>query len=98
MDDFDRQVVCIAGLPFDVVDMAGAVARVREAVAHCEPCFVSTPNLNFLIGCLGDAAFRLGRLDRATRDYQPPATSGDLAAIGSSDLMHRRARDHSQSH
>lgn len=42
---------------------------------------------------LGDAAFRLGRLDRATRDYQPPATSGDLAAIGSSDLMHRRARD-----
>jgi N-acetylglucosaminyldiphosphoundecaprenol N-acetyl-beta-D-mannosaminyltransferase len=58
MDDFDRQVVCIAGLPFDVVDMAGAIARVREAAACCEPCFLSTPNLNFLIGCLGDSAFR----------------------------------------
>jgi N-acetylglucosaminyldiphosphoundecaprenol N-acetyl-beta-D-mannosaminyltransferase len=58
MDDFDRQVVCIAGLPFDVVDMAGAVARVRNAVACREPCFLSTPNLNFLIACLGDSAFR----------------------------------------
>lgn len=58
MDDFDRQVVCIAGLPFDAVDMAGAVARVREAAARRAPCFLSTPNLNFLIGCLGDAAFR----------------------------------------
>lgn len=58
MDDFDRQVVCIAGLPFDVVDMAGAVAHVREAAACRKPCFLSTPNLNFLIGCLGDAGFR----------------------------------------
>ena len=58
MDDFDRQVVCIAGLPFDAVDMAGAVARVRDAAACRERCFLSTPNLNFLIGCLSDAAFR----------------------------------------
>lgn len=58
MDDFDRQVVCIAGLPIDVVDMAGAVARVREAVVCRKSCFLSTPNLNFLIGCLGDEAFR----------------------------------------
>lgn len=58
MDDFDRQVVCIAGLPFDLVDMAGTVARVRAAAAGRSPCFLSTPNLNFLMGCLGDAAFR----------------------------------------
>ena len=58
MDDFDRQVVCIAGLPFDVINMAEAVARVREAAACRKPCFLSTPNLNFLIGCFGDAAFR----------------------------------------
>lgn len=42
---------------------------------------------------LADAAYRLGRLDRATRHYQPQASSGDGAALGAADLMHRRARD-----
>jgi N-acetylglucosaminyldiphosphoundecaprenol N-acetyl-beta-D-mannosaminyltransferase len=58
MDDFDRPVVCIAGLPFDLIDMAGAVARVRTAAKNCQPCFLTTPNLNFLIGCLDDSDFR----------------------------------------
>jgi N-acetylglucosaminyldiphosphoundecaprenol N-acetyl-beta-D-mannosaminyltransferase len=57
-DDFDRPVYCLAGLPFDAVDMAGALERVRRAAATGEPCFLSTPNLNFLIGCQGDGAFR----------------------------------------
>ena len=58
MQDFDRQVFCLAGLPFDAVDMAGAVARVRDAATQRKRCFLSTPNLNFLIGCQSDAAFR----------------------------------------
>ncbi len=56
--DFSRNVHCLLGLPFDIVDMAAAVARVRSAAAGGAPCFLSTPNLNFLIACRGDAAFR----------------------------------------
>jgi bacterial polymer biosynthesis proteins, WecB/TagA/CpsF family len=58
MDDFERDVYCLLGLPFDAVDMAGAVEQVRKAAARKIPCFLSTPNLNFLIGSQGDAAFR----------------------------------------
>lgn len=56
--DFDRDVYCIAGLPFDAVDMAAAVSRVRDAAAQRMPCFVSTPNLNFLIAARTDPALR----------------------------------------
>ena len=38
--------------------MAGAVRRIRQAVREHWPCFLSTPNLNFLIGCLTDVRFR----------------------------------------
>jgi N-acetylglucosaminyldiphosphoundecaprenol N-acetyl-beta-D-mannosaminyltransferase len=36
-----------------------AEARLREAIATRSRCFLSTPNLNFLIACQRDAAFRL---------------------------------------
>lgn len=58
MDDFDRDVHCLLGLPLDAVDMAEAQARVREAARLGTPCFVSTPNLNFLVASLADPAFR----------------------------------------
>ena len=58
MDDFDRDVYCLLGLPFDAVDMAAAVRRVRAAADSGTRCFLTTPNLNFLIGCRSDAAFR----------------------------------------
>jgi N-acetylglucosaminyldiphosphoundecaprenol N-acetyl-beta-D-mannosaminyltransferase len=58
MIDFSREVVCIMGLPFDVVDMAEAVRRVREAARRREPFVVSTPNLNFVVTARGDEAFR----------------------------------------
>ncbi|MDP1682191.1 MAG: WecB/TagA/CpsF family glycosyltransferase [Burkholderiales bacterium] len=58
MNDFDRNIYCLLGLPFDAVDMAGAVRRVREAAGRRTPCFLSTPNLNFLIACQTDAEFR----------------------------------------
>jgi N-acetylglucosaminyldiphosphoundecaprenol N-acetyl-beta-D-mannosaminyltransferase len=56
--NFHRDVYCLLGLPFDAVDMAGAVQHVREAAAQRTPCFMSTPNLNFLIGCRADSQFR----------------------------------------
>lgn len=58
MVDFNRNVYCLLGLPFDAVEMAGAVQHVQEAAAQRTPCFMSTPNLNFVIGCLEDSKFR----------------------------------------
>lgn len=58
MEDFNRKVYCLAGLPFDAVDMAGAIAKIRSVIAKRERCFLSTPNLNFLIACQKDPAFR----------------------------------------
>jgi len=58
MNDFDRDIYCLLGLPFDAVNMAGAVRRVSKAAGQRTPCFLSTPNLNFLIACQTDAEFR----------------------------------------
>lgn len=56
--DFDRKVHCLLGLPFDAVDMPTTVARIRSAAAGGPSCFLTTPNLNFLIACQDDVAFR----------------------------------------
>jgi N-acetylglucosaminyldiphosphoundecaprenol N-acetyl-beta-D-mannosaminyltransferase len=56
--DFNREVHCILGLPFDAVTMPEVVQRIRDAAAKRTPCFLSTPNLNFLIGCQSDTTFR----------------------------------------
>ncbi len=58
MGNFQRDVYCILGLPFDAIDMAGTVCQVRDAAAQRTPCFLSTPNLNFAIGSRSDGAFR----------------------------------------
>ena len=56
--DFDRKVYCLLGLPFDALSMADAVRTVRRAAARRKACFMSTPNLNFLVGCRNDGQFR----------------------------------------
>lgn len=58
MPDFQRDVRCILGLPFDMVDLAGAAGRVRQAVHDRQSCVVSTPNLNFVVAAQRDAKFR----------------------------------------
>lgn len=56
--DFTRRLVCILGLPFDVITLDAAVERIRsDAMAH-RRCFVSTPNLDFAVGAFTDPAFR----------------------------------------
>ena len=57
-DSFERNVHCILGLPFDAVDMSAAVRRIRDAVARREPCFLSTPNVNWLVASQTDEALR----------------------------------------
>lgn len=58
MVDFNRDIHCLLGLPFDAVTMAEAVGCVRRAASDRQQCFLSTPNLSFLIGCLADRRFR----------------------------------------
>jgi N-acetylglucosaminyldiphosphoundecaprenol N-acetyl-beta-D-mannosaminyltransferase len=56
--DFARHVYCVLGLPFDAISESEAVRRIRDAAGSGRRCFLSTPNLNFAIGCASDAAFR----------------------------------------
>lgn len=71
--DFDRRVVSILGLPFDAIDIAEAVRRIREAAFTGRRCFVSTPNLNFAMTARHDAGFRgsLLRSDLSLADGMP---------------------------
>ncbi|WP_292444870.1 WecB/TagA/CpsF family glycosyltransferase [Methylibium sp.] len=56
--DFNREVYCLLGLPFDALGQDAAVQRVQQAARERKPCFLSTPNLNFVIAAQTDAAFR----------------------------------------
>jgi len=58
LPDFNREVHCLLGLPIDAVDLAAAEQRIRAAAASRSRCFLSTPNVNFLIACRSDDAFR----------------------------------------
>lgn len=58
MDDFDRDVHCLGGLPFDAVTLTQAVGSIRDAALQKQRCFFSTPNLNFLMMARRDCAFR----------------------------------------
>jgi len=58
MDDFDRNIFCLEGLPFDAMGYGDAIARIHASIDNQRPCFLSTPNLNFLISCRKDTGFR----------------------------------------
>jgi N-acetylglucosaminyldiphosphoundecaprenol N-acetyl-beta-D-mannosaminyltransferase len=57
-DILDRDVYCLLGLPFDAISMEEAQLHVRASARFKRRCFLSTPNLNFVVGCLSDHAFR----------------------------------------
>ena len=63
MNDLAREVICLFGLPLDVVTMEDVVKRVRAAMLTRQRLFLSTPNLNFLIGCQRDSALRQSIID-----------------------------------
>lgn len=63
MRDFQGEVICLFGVPLDVVTMAQTVQRVRDAILSRRRLFLTTPNLNFLMACQHDAAFRQSVLE-----------------------------------
>jgi len=71
--DFGRDVYCILGLPFDALTLDEATARVRHAALTNSPCFVSTPNVNFVVAARADRSFRASVLhsDLSLADGMP---------------------------
>jgi len=71
--DFSRPVHCILGLPFDAITLADAVEKVRRAAFERRPCFISTPNLNFLMAAQTNVDFRRSvlRSDLSLPDGMP---------------------------
>lgn len=58
MDDFDRDVYCIGGLPFDAISLSKTMSLLRDAKHAKKSCFLTTPNLNFLALSQDDSDFR----------------------------------------
>ena len=56
--DFNRRACSILGLPIDILTMQETVERVYSAIDAMQPCFISTPNLNFLIASRKSTSFR----------------------------------------
>jgi len=62
-DPFERDVHCLLGLPFDAVSETGALNVLEQSIAKRQRCFLSTPNLNWIVACLRDKALRESVLD-----------------------------------
>ena len=52
-----RDVWCIMGLPFDAVTLDNVVDEVRASTISGKECFLSTPNLNFVMSAQTDETF-----------------------------------------
>lgn len=72
-DDLSREIHGLLGIPIDVVDVQGALARVTIAATRDIPFLLSTANLNFLATSLLDSDFRESLLqsDLCTADGMP---------------------------
>ena len=81
--NFSRNLHCVLGLPFDVLTLEQAVTCIREAVARRTPCFLSTPNLNFLITGQTQVEFRnsVVRSDLSLADGMPIVWLAKLMGI-----------------
>ncbi len=81
--DFQRDVCCVLGLPFDLVTQAQAEARLQAAARGRTRCFFTTPNLNFAVACFTDAEFRASVLqsDLSLADGWPIVAIARLLGI-----------------
>jgi N-acetylglucosaminyldiphosphoundecaprenol N-acetyl-beta-D-mannosaminyltransferase len=83
MTDFNRSVFCVLGLPVDALTMAQAGARLESAYRSRRTCFMSTPNLNFVIGSQKNPLFRASvcQSDLSLADGMPLVWIGRLLGI-----------------
>ena len=52
-----RNIFCILGLPFDAIDLSEASSLITSDIDKKQRCFLTTPNLNFLITAQSDSSF-----------------------------------------
>jgi N-acetylglucosaminyldiphosphoundecaprenol N-acetyl-beta-D-mannosaminyltransferase len=58
MSEFRRDVYCVLGMTVDAMDAEHAEQHIRDSAARRVPCFLSTPNVNFVVGSRSDPRFR----------------------------------------
>ncbi|MFZ2651074.1 MAG: WecB/TagA/CpsF family glycosyltransferase [Burkholderiaceae bacterium] len=99
--DLGRSVYCLFGLVFDAVTLDEASEELHRCAAKRVPCLVSTPNVNFVVTALRDAAFRdsVLRSDLCLADGMPIVWAARLMGIpirhrvaGSDLFEHLRSR------
>ncbi len=71
--DFGRRLEALFGLPFDAIDVEEAAAHLRLCAREGRRCFLSTPNINFVMAAQTDTAFRdsVLRSDLSLADGMP---------------------------
>jgi N-acetylglucosaminyldiphosphoundecaprenol N-acetyl-beta-D-mannosaminyltransferase len=82
--DLGRDVHALLGLVFDRIDLAGAVRHIQRCVATRRPCFLSTPNVNFVAAAAHERAFRdsVLRSDLSVADGFPIVLAARWMGIG----------------
>jgi N-acetylglucosaminyldiphosphoundecaprenol N-acetyl-beta-D-mannosaminyltransferase len=63
LNDLERNVYCIFGLAIDALDAPAVLHRIELAATSRTQCFISTPNLYFLMRSRSDPEFRESILD-----------------------------------
>jgi N-acetylglucosaminyldiphosphoundecaprenol N-acetyl-beta-D-mannosaminyltransferase len=89
MTNFYRPVVALFGLPIDAVNFKQACALLNQARQTRERCFLSTPNLNFVVQSLHDGAFRdsVCRSDLSVADGMPLVWTARLLGLPLSERV-----------
>lgn len=53
-----RDVHCLLGLPFDAGSLKTALLHLRHSILSRQPCFLSTPNVNWVVTSFHDVSLR----------------------------------------
>ncbi len=82
--DLGRDVHALLGLVFDRIDLDGAVRHIRLCVATRRPCFLSTPNVNFVAAAAHEREFRgsVLRSDLSVADGFPIVLAARWMGLG----------------
>lgn len=98
--DLGRELHCLFGLSFDALSLDEAARQLRRSASGKQRCFISTPNVNFVVAAQNDDAFRKSVLhsDLSLADGMPIVWAARLMGIpirervAGSDLFERLCR------
>ena len=81
--DFQRNTWCFLGIPVDLISFDDTVKTIRHCMTTGRTCFLSTPNLNFIVACQQDVEFRDSLIDSdlVVLDGMPPVWLAKLMGL-----------------